>query len=548
MSLDTAVRDLIDESLGMWRFRWAALALAWIVAVGGWIWALQLPNEWEAEARVYVDTDSLLAPLMDGLAVQQDAYDKISLMSRTLLSRPHLQAVALETGLQVRAPTPEQFESLLEKLETNIGFQETSQQKLFTITYRDHDPIMARAVVNSLLNRFMDGSFGENQSESQNAQEFILRQIEENETRLLEAEDRLADFKKRNVNLMPGSDGDYFQRLQQSQALVAGLKAKINQVELRRDEILRQLEGEEPSFGLMGAPGGAVSVGGTGNTGSVNTANGQKIAELEAVLKNMLLNLTEKHPDVLRIKQQIESLKNADSELPASSSEPPPLAGLDTLSGSSASQDLERNPVYQHMRIELSTGEMELVSLRASLEEEQKKVAFLSRMVDTIPEVEAELKRLNRDYNVVKAQYETLLARLESAKLSEEMQQDTKDVTFRIIDPPYVPIAPSGPDRLPLFTATLIFALGAAAALSYLLSQQSPVLFFLSQAAHKNRSADLWRYRHYEVQPKLQIGYLVCCLRRTAAGFLPRPDGRRKRADQSTQQSVCRPLNRHVYY
>ena len=482
MNLDTAIQEAIDESLGMWRYRWHALALAWLIALGGWLWALQLPNEWEAKARVYVDTDSLLDPLMQGLAVKQDAYDKITLMSRALLSRPQLQKVALETGLQVRAPTPEEFDKLLDSLETRINFKETSQQKLFAITFRDTDPIMARAVVNSLLNRFMDESFGENATESKSAQEFIERQIEENELRLIEAENRLAEFKKRNVSMMPGSDGDYFQRLQGAENNVRMLRAELEQVELRRAELLRQIEGEEPTFGIMIPPDGQ----NTGDVNDMDSISSPEIAEIERALRNRLLTVTEKHPDVIRMKEQIAELKRKRMEELSSGTGSTTSQPTFQPQGPGGEFNVDENPVYQHMRIELSQSEVQLVGLRAALAEEEKRVEYLSQMVDTIPEVEAELIRLNRDYGVVKAQYDSLLSRLESARLAEDIQQDTKDVTFRIIDPPYVPFQPSGPNRLPLLAATLIAAIGAAAALSYFLSQQNPVYF--SARSLRNRT------------------------------------------------------------
>jgi polysaccharide chain length determinant protein (PEP-CTERM system associated) len=332
---------------------------------------------------------------------------------------------------------------------------------------------MARVVVQSLLNHFMDESFGENQSESQNAQDFILKQLGENEVRLLEAENRLAEFKKRNVNLMPGQDGDYFQQLILAKSNTTRLQAITNQVELRRAELLRQLEGEEPSVGIMSSSGGLSA----GTIGDSSSANSGQIAQLESQLQNMLLNLTEKHPDVVRIREQIADLrKNDEQEITSQTEATAPLFNRNTLSGS-AENELEGNPIYEHMRIELSTSEVQLVTLRAELAEEQKKVAYLSKMVDTIPEVEAELMRLNRDYGVVKSQYETLLSRLESAKLAEDIQQDTKDITFRVIDPPYVPLTPSGPNRQPMIAAMLIIALCAAAGLTFLLNQQRPVFF-----------------------------------------------------------------------
>jgi hypothetical protein len=90
--------------------------------------------------------------------------------------------------------------------------------------------------------------------------------------------------------------------------------------------------------------------------------------------------------------------------------------------------------------------------------------------------VEAELTRLNRDYEVNKEQYDTLLQRLESAKISQSADQNTENVKFRIIEPPTVPVKPAGPIR-PLLDALVLFAaLAAGLGLAVGLSQVHPTI------------------------------------------------------------------------
>lgn len=98
-------------------------------------------------------------------------------------------------------------------------------------------------------------------------------------------------------------------------------------------------------------------------------------------------------------------------------------------------------------------------------------------MANTIPEVEAQLARLNRDYTVVKTEYETLLKRLESARMNQEVQADNKDVTFKVLDPPRTPLRPSSPNRLLLNTLVLFGALGGGLAVTFLLGQRDPKFY-----------------------------------------------------------------------
>jgi hypothetical protein len=146
------------------------------------------------------------------------------------------------------------------------------------------------------------------------------------------------------------------------------------------------------------------------------------------------------------------------------------------------------NPVYQEIRIALSDAEVEQAALQSELREEQRNLAYLRSMVDTIPKVEAELNKLNRDYDVVQSQYEQMLSRLESAKLAEEVQTDSESVTFDVIDPPRVPIFPTGPDREFLAIAVLVAALGVGVALTFLLSKNHPVFFTLPSLSNAVRA------------------------------------------------------------
>jgi polysaccharide chain length determinant protein (PEP-CTERM system associated) len=145
---------------------------------------------------------------------------------------------------------------------------------------------------------------------------------------------------------------------------------------------------------------------------------------------------------------------------------------------------LDINPVYQQLRVELSRSQVELAELREQISEYQATVNNLHSRVDTIPQIEAELTRLNRDYEVNRLQHQQLLQRLESARLSESAEASTENVKFRIIEPAVLPLIPTGPKRGLYMTAALIGALGAGLALAIVLGQVKPV--FLTRAMLKN--------------------------------------------------------------
>lgn len=442
--------------LGCWRFRWQAVATAWAVGVLGWALVFTLPDVYTASARVYVDTQSSLRPLLQGLAVDSDVMVRVNLMTRALLSQPSLEQLAREADLDLQVKDKAQMEALVQRLQAGIKITREGND-IVAIAFDHNDRQKALKVVTTLVNRFIEGSLGEARSDSTVAQQFLLDKLKEYEAKLNESENRLADFKRRNVGLMPGDDQDYYGRLQQEIGKLEALNASINVARNRRDELQRQIEGEEPVFGLIAPENQAGS--------PVSSLDGQ-IAEFEKQIAELRLKYTDSHPDIVQLKNLIAELqaKKAaqEAERPASARVYSPL---------------DLNPVYQQMKLQLSQAQLELAQLETQRADQARVVADLRRKVDTTPAVEAELKRLTRDYDTTRAQYTDLLKRVEQSRITQDAEQSKDEVTFRIIDPPTVPLIPSGPNRPLLFTAVLVLAVVAAIAVAVGLNLAKPVFY-----------------------------------------------------------------------
>ncbi len=458
--------DLIKKVLahlrGMWRFRWPALVVAWLVALAGWLWTYTLPNQYETTAQVYVNTDTALRPLLEGLSVDIDVLNQVEVMTRSLLSRPVLEDVARKTDLDLRATTPREQIRLIERMEAKISIVDRGNN-IYLIGFRDRDPGMTHDVVQELLNSFMGDALIEDRKDAEQAEQFLEEQIKDYEMRLNAAESRLAEFKKRNVDMMPGSGGDYYERLKDAKSILGQLDQAISLKLTARREMESHLQGEEPTFGLL------TETRGSGPSTSLSCSHDATIAALEANLSQLRLSYTEKHPDVIGTLETIAGLQAQCEE---------ELAGLGTVDAGSSTptySPLDLNPVYQGLKMQLSATEVELSELYARREQQRVQVATLQESVDTVPEVEAQLARLNRDYDVTRARYNMLLERLENARMGSTADDRTSDVKFRIIEPPNRPIEPIGPNRLAFLVVTLMAGLAAGLGFTFMMDQLRPV-------------------------------------------------------------------------
>ncbi len=439
---------------GVWRFRWVVLVVAWGVSLVGWAHVSQLPDEYRASAQVHVDTDSMLRPLLRGLAIDPNISERVSMMTRTLLTRPNLEQVARNTDMHLQATTDAQMEGVINRLRNGIRIAGANRENLYTLSFTSRDPQQAYDVVQATLNLFVEGALGDTRADSDMAQRFIDQQIREYEQRLEAAERRLADFRRDNVGLLPSDSGSYYQRLEAAKQALAQTELQLREAENRREEIRRQIAGEEPTFGIMG-----------GNTRTANPALESRIENIQTRLDELTLTFTERHPDIISLRRTLDDLERQRDE---------EIAMLNDMYGSDGTS-LDANPVYQQMRMALSNAQVEVSALRVRTEDHRRQVEELQRLVDTVPQVEAELKRLDRDYSVNQENYMALLSRRETAALSQSVEDRGEQVQFRVIEPARVPRSPSAPNRPALFAGVLLLGLGGGGGLAFLLAQLRPV-------------------------------------------------------------------------
>src|SRR5690348_11678258 len=99
----TKLDPLLDELRGAWRYRWIALVVAVGVAVIGWLIIFALPDRYEAQADVLVDTRTALKPVLQGLATNQDVNVQLNYVRQALLAGPQLSALAEQIGIMPRS-------------------------------------------------------------------------------------------------------------------------------------------------------------------------------------------------------------------------------------------------------------------------------------------------------------------------------------------------------------------------------------------------------------------------------------------------------------
>jgi polysaccharide chain length determinant protein (PEP-CTERM system associated) len=455
------ISQLIASMKGIWKYRWPALSVMWLVAVSGWAKVAMLPDDYQTTARVFVDTQSILKPLLAGMTSVPNIDQQVSIMSRTLLSRPNVERVMRMVDLDINARTPRDQQQQLDELMGKIRIGGTANYDIYTISYSNRNPRLVRDVVQSLLTIFVEGSLKGKNGETRKAVQFIDDQIKSYEDKLITAENNVKDFKQKNNGLLPRQGVDYSTQLAQSSDTLNTARLELVEAEQVRNAISSQISGDEPILGTDMNPA-AVD----------NPEIDGRISLLNKSLDGLRLQYTELHPDIVAAKRlvaQLEARKLEESKLKPA-----------------GDPGKHYSPMLQQLKVAQTEADARVAAITARVQEYTGRHQRLLAQSNAVPEVESALAQLNRDYLINKDNYEKLIGRREAAKLSGDLSSTTDMMTFKIIDPPTVPLTPVGPNRMLLYSLVLGGALLCGVAAALLISQVRPT--FLSPAELRDRT------------------------------------------------------------
>ncbi len=286
---------------GMWHRRWIGLAAAWLAGIIAVTIVYRIPEKYEASARVYVDTESLLKPLLAGLAIQPNIDQQVSLISRTLISRPNVEKLVRMADLDLGARNDVARDGLIDQVMNTIRMSGGSTTNLYVISYRDTSPERATKVVQSLLAIFVESSLGDKRQDSRTAVKFIDEQIKRYVDTLQASENRLKEFKLKYLGVAERDGQDYFGRLAKLSGDIESAKLELEAAEQSRDAYRKELQGETATF--LPDP----STPAQGNESALEIDG--RISALKKNMDALLLKYTEEHPDVLATKKLIEQLE-----------------------------------------------------------------------------------------------------------------------------------------------------------------------------------------------------------------------------------------------
>ena len=445
---------------GIWLYRWYALGIAWLCCLLGWGVIAALPDQYKVEAKVYIDADSLMGPLLKGLTVNTDANQQVNIMLKTLITRPNLEQVIHITQPKSVSWTPAQLEKGVEAMEKKMYITYLGTKNYYAFGYIDNKSAYAESVAQTLLSILVDSNIGNKRRDLEGARSFIDSKVTEYEDRLREADKRRADFKTANLDVM-GQKGGPTERLDTANSALMQAQREMETAVAKRDS-LRAMLATTPPMVPITDPAVLATAAGRQAAGQAGAPPGSPQARLQAAkqgLADMLLKFTDSYPDVIALKKGIAQLETEVKDAkPAPSNQED--AKPQTVPGVS-------NPIYVELRKKFAEEEMNVAVQRQHLGAAAAELDRTKQLSSKAIDVLSKYSDLDRDYDNMAKTYQQLLTSRESANMSQALDTQTQNVLFRVIEPPQRTQYPTAPNR-PLFNSLVLVAgilAGAAGAL-----------------------------------------------------------------------------------
>ncbi|MDP3086377.1 MAG: GNVR domain-containing protein [Rubrivivax sp.] len=463
--MEELIRQALSIARGMWKFRWQGLIVAWVVAALGVAAVFRIPDQFEASARIFVDTQSILKPLMSGLTIQPNVEQQVAMLSRTLISRPNVEKLIRMADMDLQSQSKFEQEALIDRLTKDIQIRNTGRDNLYSLAFRDNDQDKAKRVIQSLVSIFVESSLGASRKDTDSAKTFLNEQIKQYETKLEEAESRLKEFRLRNLDLRAADGGgDAASRLVAIGAQLEEAKLQLREAEQSRDAAKQYLNAEK-------GQGANLTTQSLLQESAIQVTTPEIDGRIDAQKRNldaMLQRYTEQHPDVVSARRMVKDLEAQRSKEVAE------LRRI-AMAAPTATKGATASLAVQELGRMVASSEVQVAALKARVAEYGSRMVQARAALKTSPQIEAEAAQLNRDYAINKKNYEDLVARRQSAIMSGELEVASGVADFRLIDPPRVSPKPVSPNRLALLPLALIAGVGAGLFVAFAASQLRPV-------------------------------------------------------------------------
>jgi len=445
---------LADVKRILRRHWWILVASTVLFGAGGLIATYVLPKKYTSSTIVLVEQPTVPVDIVKPI-VSDDLNHRLASMKEQILSRSRLQPIIEKFNLYPNEREKTHIEDLVEELRKSIEVELSQpmqgsinrQPPGFHVSVTFDNPQLAQQICTEVTSMFMEQNAKRREKQSADTTQFLTQQLDEAKAKLDEQDAKLAEFKRRYLGSLP-------EEQQTNLSLLTGMDTQLEATTQALSRAQQDKVSTETMLNLQEANWKATQ------SGIQNSeTEDQKLEELQDQLTALVARYTPEHPDVIKVKAQIEELKRKMDEDPTPKKR-----------ASSAQATLHEPPQVQQLRVKVKQDEMSISELTKRQSQIQEQIRVIEGRVQASPMVEQKFKELTRNYQSAYEFYNNLSKNRENAAMATDLEHQQESETFKVLDAPSLPLTPSFPKKIIFAGGGLGAGLALALGIMYLLA------------------------------------------------------------------------------
>src|SRR5215475_12686162 len=449
--------DISQTLTNLYRRKGLIISVFIVVSLLAAYLATVLPKIYRSSTLIVV-TPQRVPTSFIASTVTIDLNERMQSIVQEILSRTQLEKIIQEFDLypfEARGSIEDRVESLRRKINVLLR-----RNNVFELSFESDNPEKAKQVTSRLASLFIDQNLQVREQQAEGTKSFINAEAERLRKELEEQELVVNQYKTIHRYELPDQLDTNLRSLEQLRRELEANNLRLAALQERKG-ILQKQTVESDILG-MDLLGGSLLGGSLLGSSEVGATENVQVQMKRKELDSLLQRYSSKHPDVVRLKTEIQALeavsKDTSSSRPPSSSRP---------ASPTASPNV--NPLKQVLQTQITDIDVEIQALRSQGEGMRGQVGVLQARVDNTPMRAIELNKIGRGYEITLRKYQDLLAKSLESELSENMEKKLKAEQFQVLDPANLPVNTIRPNRGIIILVGLFAGLAGGVGLAFLL-------------------------------------------------------------------------------
>lgn len=453
------------------------------------------PATYRSTATILIEEQEIPQDLVRS-TITSFANQQIKVITQRIMTLANIMTIVEKYGLLdeaelKRTPRTEIAEKFQKQMKLDLVSAEVMDPRFgrameatiaFTLSFDHRDPGIAQKVANELTNLYLNENLKTRTEKTATTTEFLKGEAEALHTRIRELEQKLAEFKQQNEGALPELNQYNLSVIERADTELQDTRSRLGELEKRRFELQANMAQISP-YAPTELP-----------TGEKVLGDHDRLKALESDYRGKSALYSDEHPDVVRLRREIDSLKlklgaDTDGEAqakqlkteqeklaqlqqtykadhPAILQQQRVIASLQQRALGSVTPAVKAdNPAYVMLDTQLKSTDAEIKVLSARLADLQQKITRFEANLAKAPDVEKKYSELMRDLTTTTAKYQEITAKQMEASLAQNLESERKGERFNLIEPPIRPEEPKSPNRIAIVLIGILVsaAIGAGA-------------------------------------------------------------------------------------